>query len=110
MTHDTPSTPTPSPTSSQPLDRRTFTVGLLGACALVLGALNLIEPSPAPAVDSTYNNDVMAATAELPQGGDGLYLLDPNTSRLTVINYAANRGAVVVRDSRTLQELIAESR
>ena len=96
--------------TTQPLDRKTFTVGLLGACALLLGALNLIEPAPAPAVDSTFNSDLIAATAEIPQGGDGLYLLDPATSRLTMISFVAGQGTVIVRDSRTLQELIAESR
>lgn len=88
--------PTPTPASSpaaasQPLDRKTFWIGILTLCAAVLLAAHALQPTQTsllPAAlggamqESVENRNYAMATAESADGGEVLYVLDKRSGVL----------------------------
>lgn len=91
--------------SNRPLDLRSFAVGVLALLAVLLGALHLVQPETATAIESVSNRDYQAATAEISTGGDAVYILDNRTGVLAVLTYDQQRQQMVARDARNVAAL-----
>lgn len=114
-------TPTEAPTTtpteavaSQPLDRKTFWIGILLLTAAVLLAAHVMQPTQTSLLptalggalqESVENRNYAAATAASADGGEVLYVLDkrsgvlglfvwdPQTQRPALVNHKPIAGA-----------------
>ena len=75
----------------QPLDKKTFWIGILTLSAAVLLAAHALQPTSllptAHARESVENNEYAMVTAEAPNGGEVLYVLNKRSGGLGLFTW-----------------------
>lgn len=94
-----PQTPTSAPVApSQPLDKKTFWIGILVLTAAVLLAAHVMQPTQTSILptalggsmqESVENRDYAMATATSADGGEVLYVLDKRSGVLGLFTWDA---------------------
>ena len=73
------------------VDKKTFWLGVLSIVAAVLLAAHAMQPSmmmpTARAAEAVHNEDFAMASAESPQGGEVLYVLDKRSGTLALFTW-----------------------
>jgi hypothetical protein len=79
------------------MDKKTFTIGILSLCAVILMVANYFAPQPAQGGQTIRDRDFAMVTAESQNGGDVLYILDNVSGRIAIFSYDTSRKEMVPR-------------
>ena len=79
------------------MDKKTFTIGILSLCAVILMVANYFAPQPAQAMETIRDRDFAMVTASSQNGGDVLYILDNLSGRIAIFAYDGSRREMVPR-------------
>ena len=90
-------------TNSQPLDKKSFWIGISLLLCAILVAANVIPEQQALAAESVDGRDYAMATALAPDGSDVLYVLDKRTGQLAVLEWDAQAKLPAIRDMQPIQ-------
>ena len=90
-------------TDSQPLDKKTFWLGVSAVIFAVLIAAHVIPEQTATAAESIEGRDYSMATALAADGSDVVYILDKRTGTMALVEWDAQAKIPVVRTRETMQ-------
>lgn len=100
--------PSANRSSSQPLDKKTFWIGILTLSAAVLLAAHAMQPASllptAQAEESVESRNYAMATAEAPDGGEVLYVLDKRSGGLGLFVWDAQGRRPVLVNARPVTD------
>ena len=96
------------------VDKKTFWTGVLAIMAVMLLALHAMQPtSLLPTAEARLtidNRDFAMATAEAPNGGEVLYILDKRNGALALMNWNTQTRRPEPVDVRSLQQVLGAGR
>ena len=93
------------PYEINPMDKKTFTIGILSLMALILFVANLLAPLPrASANFAIKDRDYTAVTALIQSNDEGLYVVDNRTGKMLLFAYNPNIKSLELRDMKDVMD------
>lgn len=92
------------------MDRKTYTIGILGLMATVMGTALLVTPSKAPAIPVgtvSRDRDFTLMVANVQTGGDAVYVVDSRRGMVAVFTYDNNARSLALRAAAPVSDAFA---